>query len=152
MGSRGRVHNLSKSFFDKFDKDSLIYYLEFYLLQLQSDNRGYFLETSVERILKRLIVIEGAGKVAKSEEVSIQLMQELIRGGYLPNNKVPEKKIDEINTILTKHIKLRNEIWPNFDLGTQVKKIIEKKQREMGKNLEDQKRLLIKKNKLKSSI
>lgn len=45
---------LSKSFFDKFDKDCLINYLEFYLLQLQSDRRGYFLEASIERIFKRL--------------------------------------------------------------------------------------------------
>lgn len=49
---------LSKSFFDKFDKDGLINYLEFYLLQLQSDRRGYFLGTSVERIFKRLEITQ----------------------------------------------------------------------------------------------
>ncbi len=87
---------------------------------------------AIERILKRLIVIEGSIKpTTKCEEMSTQLMQELIRGGYLPNNTVPESKIDEVNEIITKHIKLRNSVWPDFDLGTQVKKLIEKEEREM---------------------
>ena len=45
---------MCKSFFDKFNKDSLQYYLDLYLLKLQVDTYGNFQDTSVESILKRL--------------------------------------------------------------------------------------------------
>lgn len=89
-------------------------------------------KNAVTRILKRLIVIEGAVKISKSEEISRQLLFELIRAGYLPNNKVPEGKIDEVNEILKKHIKLRNEVFPRFSIESEVEKIIKKEKRQMG--------------------
>jgi len=88
-------------------------------------------KNAIVRILKRLIVIEGATKIDKSEEISRQLLHELIRAGYLPNNRVPEGKIDEVNEILDKHIKLRNQINPRFSLENEVEKIIKKEKREI---------------------
>lgn len=65
-------------------------------------------KSAVERILKRQIVIEGAIKAATSEKIAEYLLVELIRAGYLPNNKIPESKIQEVNKIISKYIKLRN--------------------------------------------
>lgn len=45
---------LSESFFDKFNKQSLIYFLNFYLIELKNDPQGYFMETSINRIFKKL--------------------------------------------------------------------------------------------------
>ncbi len=45
---------MSKSFFDKFNRNSLIYYLNYYLIELSLDSQGYFDDTTVERILQRL--------------------------------------------------------------------------------------------------
>jgi hypothetical protein len=69
---------------------------------------------AIERILKRQLVIEGAIKASKSEEVSRHLLYELIRAGYLPNNKVPERKIGEVAELVEKHIKLRNLVIPYY--------------------------------------
>jgi len=69
----------------------------------------YLLEkNAIERILKRQIVIEGVMKETKSEEISKNLLTELIRAGYLPNDKIPEEKQDEIAEIIEKYLKLRN--------------------------------------------
>ncbi len=65
-------------------------------------------KNAIERILRRQILIEGVLKISKSEEMSKHLLIELIRAGYLPNNKVPETKIKEIGLIIEKYIKLRN--------------------------------------------
>ncbi|MCK4891909.1 MAG: hypothetical protein KAS78_04530, partial [Candidatus Pacebacteria bacterium] len=65
-------------------------------------------KNAIERILKRHIVIEGVIKISKSVEISKNLLTELIRAGYLPNNKIPEKKQDEVGLIIEKYIKLRN--------------------------------------------
>lgn len=91
---------------------------------------------AILRILKRLIVIEGIIKVSKSEELASNLLIELIRAGYLPNNKVPESKIDEVAEIVEKHIKLRNIILPKLGVlggvSHQVEKIVIREKREMG--------------------
>ena len=70
-------------------------------------------KNAIKRILKRQIIIEGfikEGFVANSgpEEMSLHLLTELIQGGYLPNNKIPETKIKEIALIIEKYIKLKN--------------------------------------------
>lgn len=70
-------------------------------------------KNAIKRILKRQIVIEGFIKegfikTSSSEEISLQLLTELIQGGYLPNNKIPETKIKEISLIIEKYIKLKN--------------------------------------------
>lgn len=64
---------------------------------------------AILRILRRLIVIEGAISIQQLniDDVAKNLLTELIRAGYLPNNKIPETKIDEISTVIEKYIKLR---------------------------------------------
>ena len=56
-------------------------------------------KNAILRILRRLIVIEGAINLQeyKSEDISKNLLTELIRAGYLPNNKISEDKIEEIS-------------------------------------------------------
>lgn len=51
---RKDISFMSKSFFDKFDRNSLIFYLNYYLIELSIDSEGYFDDTTVERILQRL--------------------------------------------------------------------------------------------------
>jgi uncharacterized membrane protein YhdT len=65
-------------------------------------------KNAIERILKRQIVIEGVLKTSKSEEISLHLLTELIRAGYLQNNAIPEIKIKEVAVLLEKYIKLKN--------------------------------------------
>ncbi len=68
-------------------------------------------KNAIFRILKRQLVIEGgilANKV-DSQSISKHLLTELIRAAYLPNNKVPEAKIEEVAGIIEKYIKLRKE-------------------------------------------
>ncbi|MBD3247995.1 hypothetical protein GF382_01735 [Candidatus Falkowbacteria bacterium] len=91
---------------------------------------------AILRILKRQIVIEGLVKENKNEELASSLLVELIRAGYLPNNRVPESKIDEVAEVIEKHIRLRNSILPKFggigDISRQVEKVITKEKREIG--------------------
>ncbi|HOZ53446.1 MAG TPA: hypothetical protein PK142_02085 [bacterium] len=64
-------------------------------------------KNAIKRIFKRQIVIEGLVKGAKSKELSIHLLTELIQAGYLENNAIPEKKIYEVANILEKYVKLK---------------------------------------------
>ena len=88
-------------------------------------------KNAVARILKRLLVIEGAVKITDSEETSRHLLTELIRAGYLPNNKIPESKIDEVKAVLDKHLKLRELAVPHGITAT-VEKLMIKEKRQMG--------------------
>ncbi|MCF7820165.1 MAG: ABC transporter permease [Candidatus Pacebacteria bacterium] len=72
------------------------------------DEEHLLRKNAIERILKRQIVIEGVLKASKSEEISLHLITELIRAGYLPNNEIPEAKIKEIGQLLEKYIKLKS--------------------------------------------
>ncbi|MDD4332908.1 MAG: hypothetical protein PHT51_02240 [Patescibacteria group bacterium] len=83
-------------------------------------------KNAIERILKRQIVIEGVLKISNSQDVASHLLVELIRAGYLPNNKILETKIGEVANIIEKYIKLRNyslarirpaEYFRNGDIG-----------------------------------
>lgn len=67
-------------------------------------------KNAIARILHRQVVIEGVLKDVSSEELSKHLLVELIRGGYLPNNKVPESKIFEVALMLEKYIRLKDQI------------------------------------------
>lgn len=78
-------------------------------------------KNAVERIVKRQIVIEGAIKVSTSEEIAKDLLAELIRAGYLPNNKIPEEKIKEIAGIIEKYLKLRNYSLARIGFSEHVK-------------------------------
>ncbi len=67
-------------------------------------------KNAIERILRRQIVIEGAIslKALDSEEISRHLLTELIQAGYLPNDAVPESKIEEVAKTIGKYLKLRD--------------------------------------------
>ncbi|HZJ40998.1 MAG TPA: hypothetical protein VFD16_01905 [Candidatus Saccharimonadales bacterium] len=68
-------------------------------------------KNAIARILRRQVFIEGVLKEADSEGLSNHLLVELIRGGYLPNNKIPETKIQEVALMLEKYIRLKNQIY-----------------------------------------
>jgi len=67
-------------------------------------------KNAIERILKRHIVIEGAISIKALDSLAISkhLITELIRAGYLPNNTLPETKIDEIGEVISKYLSLRH--------------------------------------------
>ncbi|MFH1772916.1 MAG: hypothetical protein ABH818_00965 [Patescibacteria group bacterium] len=77
---------------------NLVDYKEEYLLR----------KNAIQRILKRHIIIEGAIRELKPEEIAKHLLIELIRAAYLSNNKIPETKIGEVAVVITKYIKLKN--------------------------------------------
>lgn len=83
-------------------------------------------KNAIARILKRQVMIEGVIKEVSGEDLANHLLTELIRGGYLPNNKIPEAKILEISALLNKYIylkdKLSNKINTSLNLKTDVKK------------------------------
>ncbi len=66
-------------------------------------------KNAILRILKRQIVIEGAISIKSldSAEIARHLITELIRAGYLPNDTLPETKIDEIGEVISKYLRLR---------------------------------------------
>lgn len=70
-------------------------------------------KNAIERILKRQIIIEGVIKKLNSEDIAKHLLTELIRAAYLPNNQVPEIKINEISQVITKYIILKEHCEAN---------------------------------------
>lgn len=77
------------------------------------DNSDDYLlrKNAIIRILKRKIVIEGALKNTDNTdclEISQHLITELIRGSYLPNNKIPETEIAKVSKMLEKYLRLKN--------------------------------------------
>ena len=99
--------------------------LSFYYEKIRNTvdyNEEYLLRKSaIERILRRQIVIEGTIKSFKTEEVSENLLVELIRAGYLPNNQIPETKIADTAEIIEKYIKLRNFLYAYLRPGVHLK-------------------------------
>jgi hypothetical protein len=87
-------------------------------------------KSAIARILKRFLIIEGAVKVSNSAETSRNLLTELIRAGYLANDKIPESKIDEVKVILEKHLKLR-ELAVSHGISAQMEKIVVVGKREL---------------------
>lgn len=70
-------------------------------------------KNAIERILRRQVVIETAivTREKSSIEVSKHLLTELIRAGYLPNNSIPEEKIEELSIVIGRYLKLKNYIF-----------------------------------------
>jgi len=64
---------------------------------------------AIARIIKRQLFIENPIKSNGPDTVdaSRHLLVELIRAGYLPNNSLPETKIDEVAAIIEKYFLLR---------------------------------------------
>ncbi len=66
---------------------------------------------AIFRILKRQLVIEGSVRIVRADDsltIAHHLLIELIRAGYLPNNSLPESKVDEVGTIIKKYTSLRS--------------------------------------------
>lgn len=49
------------------------------------------------------------------------MLTELIRGGYLPNNTIPERKIQEIAVLLDKYIQLKDQVILKINSALNVK-------------------------------
>ncbi|MEA2098279.1 MAG: hypothetical protein U9P70_04390 [Patescibacteria group bacterium] len=94
-----KVHQISSKVAFLYEKiRNAIDYQEEHLLR----------KIAIERILKRRLMTE------KNElNVSKFLIYELIRARYLPNNKIPEKRIGEIKEIVEKYTLLINNISDN---------------------------------------
>ncbi len=80
-------------------------------------------KNAIERILRRQIVIERVISIKglKSEEISKHLLTELIRAAYLPNNTIPEAKIQELSEVIEKYIKLKNFVLAYYKKDTTEK-------------------------------
>lgn len=107
----GEEHNNSNV--PKIKVSTLISKMAFYYEKIRNSvdyKEEYLLrKNAIERILKREIIIQGTFKFKKveSSEVSKHLLTDLIRAGYLPNDTIPESKIDEISLVIDKYIKLK---------------------------------------------
>ncbi len=75
-------------------------------------------KNAIERIIKRLIFIEG-----KRKEIGYFLVCELIRGRYLSNNVVPVTKIKEVDEIVDKFILLFQKIEAKYPGGRKHEEI-----------------------------
>jgi len=96
----------------KIKVSELISRLAFYYEKIRNSvdyKEEYLLrKNSILRNLKRQVIIEGSIKNVNAEEIAKNLLTELIRAGYLPNNKLPETKISETATIINKYLELRS--------------------------------------------
>ena len=101
------------------------------------DEEHLLRKNAITRILKRQIVIESMIKNVDVTEVSKHLLSELIRGGYLPNDKIPETKIPEVSKMLDKYLKLRNICVLKINSEMNIKKDVNRV-----KNLINEKNLL----------
>ena len=97
----------------KIKVSTLISKMAFYYEKIRNSvdyKEEYLLrKNAIERILRREIIIQGTFKFKKVEsgEVSKHLLTDLIRAGYLPNDTIPESKIDEIALVIEKYIDLK---------------------------------------------
>lgn len=82
---------------------------------VQYDEDHLLRKNAISRILRRQVIIEGVIKEVDSEKLSQHLLTELIRGGYLPNNAILEKKIAEISVLLDKYLQLKDEVISNIN-------------------------------------
>lgn len=80
-------------------------------------------KNAIERILRRLIVIEGtiSLKGVNSGEIAHSLLTELIRAAYLPNNAIPESKADEVAAVIQKYLDLKKAIKEDGSHGFEEK-------------------------------
>jgi hypothetical protein len=82
----------------------MAFYYEKIRNTVDDKEEGLHLKNAIERIMRRQITIE-MNKDGAS--IATNLLHELIRAGYLPNNKIPEAKIGEVSQIIDRYIKLR---------------------------------------------
>jgi len=102
----------------RINVSDLISKLAFYYEKIRNSvdyKEEYLLrKNSILRNLKRQIILEGPLKNLNPEEIAKNLLVELIRAGYLPNNKLPETKIGELAEVVDKYLKLRTLSLPGL--------------------------------------
>ncbi|MBI4359024.1 MAG: hypothetical protein HY577_00310 [Candidatus Nealsonbacteria bacterium] len=74
-------------------------------------------KNTIERVLKRRRLLS-----SDPEEIAQPLVFELIRGGYFPNDKIPESRIEEVKKLLAKYIFLL-ESFPTSVSGQEKRKL-----------------------------
>jgi hypothetical protein len=74
--------------------------------------------SAIERILKRKIIFE------RSETVGLSLIQELVTGGYLPNNSIPEKAGGAIDAIIEKFVALKAGLPERYRGNARIQNLI----------------------------
>jgi hypothetical protein len=84
-------------------------------------------KNAIARILKRQLVIDRMVVGGNNEDIARHLLTELIRAGYLPNNKIPESKIDDVANLLDKWLRLRKMAMPHGITGTVQKMVVKEK-------------------------
>ncbi len=99
-------------------------------------------KNAIARILKRQVIIEGVIKDLSPADLSQHLLTELIRGGYLPNNEIPEVKIKEVTILLDKYLTLKNQVASDINRSLNrkydasgAKRLVEKKNNSIRKIL-----------------
>ncbi|MDP2944262.1 MAG: hypothetical protein Q8N57_01650 [bacterium] len=90
------------------------------------DEEHLLRKNAIARILRRQIVIEGVVLETDGPQIANHLLVELIRGSYLPNNKILETKISEIAGLLEKYIRLKNKIAAKINIELNLKTDINK--------------------------
>ncbi len=119
----------------KIKVSDLISKMSFYYEKIRNTvdyNEEHLLrKNAIERILKRQIIIEGKIKKLDSEDISKHLLVELIRAGYLPNNKIPEYKIKEVGKIIDRYLKLKNCALRQIKPVSTFKKDVNKAKKEL---------------------
>ena len=78
-------------------------------------------KNAIARIIKRQISIELS---KDGNEIAKHLLSELIRAGYLPNNKIPESRIQEIGLIVDRYLKFKKYSLENISDDFEEKKDI----------------------------
>ncbi len=76
------------------EKAGMLYEKVRYLVDYKEER--HIRRSAIERIIKRKLLFEGG------EGIGISLIQELVAGGYLPNNSVAESSATLVEAILTK--------------------------------------------------
>ena len=87
-----------------------------YLVDYKED--PHIRRSAIERIIKRKILLE------RADGIGLSLVQELISGGYLPNNSIADSVIREIEAIVHKY-KLLEHFFPlSFKQEPSTRKIL----------------------------
>lgn len=126
---------------------SLVSKLAFFYEKIRNavdyDEEHRLRKNAIVRILHRQVVIEGFLKDSSTDELSSHLMSELIRGGYLPNNKIPESKIIEIAGLLKKYIRLKELVLDNLSVSFGLNSDVQKTRKIIKKRNNLVKRILV---------
>jgi len=64
-------------------------------------------KTAIERIFKRRMLFAGDGK-----DFADAFLQEIIRGGHLPNNRVPVSMVETVQAVVNKYALLQEQVEP----------------------------------------